>query len=42
MGDHRSVSIDSRTREVGCVAQEQMVGKVAFRIWPLSRAGFPE
>lgn len=40
MGDHRSVSIDSRTREVGCVAQEQMVGKVAFRIWPLSRAGF--
>ena len=40
MGDHRSISIDSRSREVGCVAQEQMVGKVAFRIWPLSRAGF--
>lgn len=42
MGDHRSVSIDSRTKAVGCVTQEQMVGKVALRIWPLSRAGFLE
>lgn len=40
MGDHRSVSVDSRTREVGCVSREQIVGKVVFRVWPLTRAGF--
>ena len=40
MGDHRSVSVDSRVREVGCVSQEQVIGEVVFRIWPLNRAGF--
>lgn len=35
MGDHRSVSIDSRHTSVGCVAEEQIVGKLVFRIWPL-------
>ncbi len=40
MGDHRSVSMDSRTEAIGCVGQEQIIGKVAFRIWPLTRAGF--
>lgn len=35
MGDHRSVSVDSRNTEVGCVSQEQIVGKIVFRIWPL-------
>lgn len=39
MGDHRSTSIDSRTRAIGCVAQEQIVGKIVFRIWPLNRLG---
>ncbi len=37
MGDHRSTSVDSRNTAVGCVAQEQIVGKILFRIWPLSR-----
>ncbi len=39
MGDHRSTSVDSRNTAVGCVAQEQIVGKILFRIWPLSQAG---
>ena len=36
VGDHRSVSIDSRNTAVGCVAEEQIVGKLVFRVWPLS------
>lgn len=39
MGDNRSVSIDSRNTAVGCVAEEQIVGKIVFRLWPFSRAG---
>lgn len=39
MGDQRSVSADSRMRAVGCVSQEQIIGKVIVRIWPLGRAG---
>lgn len=35
MGDHRSVSIDSRTKAIGTVAQEQIVGKLIFCLWPL-------
>ncbi len=37
MGDHRSTSVDSRHTTVGCIAQEQIVGKIFFRIWPLKR-----
>ena len=39
MGDHRSVSSDSRNTIVGCVAEEQIVGKLIFRIWPFSDMG---
>lgn len=39
MGDHRSVSIDSRSTSVGCVSEEQIVGKLVCRIWPLNRFG---
>lgn len=39
MGDHRATSVDSRHTTVGCVAQEQIVGKIIFRIWPLERIG---
>ncbi len=34
MGDHRSVSIDSRKTSVGCVSNEQIVGRIVFCIWP--------
>ncbi len=39
MGDNRAVSIDSRNTAVGCVAEEQIVGKIVFCVWPLSRFG---
>ena len=39
MGDNRDVSVDSRNTAVGCVSDEQIVGKVVFRIWPLSQFG---
>lgn len=42
MGDQRSTSVDSRNTAVGCVAQEQIVGKIIFRIWPLERLGAVE
>ena len=42
MGDHRSVSVDSRSTSVGCIAEENIVGKVMLRIWPLKAAGKPE
>lgn len=39
MGDNRSVSQDSRSRVVGCIAEEQIIGKALLRIWPLGRMG---
>ena len=39
MGDNRSVSIDSRSSIVGCIAGDQIVGKGVFRVWPLSAFG---
>lgn len=39
MGDNRSVSVDSRDRSVGAVAEEQIVGRIVFRIWPLKKFG---
>lgn len=39
MGDHRSTSVDSRHTVVGCVAEEQIVGKIIFRVWPLNQLG---
>lgn len=39
MGDHRSTSVDSRNTAVGCVAEEQIVGKIVFRVWPLADLG---
>lgn len=39
MGDHRSTSVDSRHTEVGCVSEEQIVGRIVFRVWPFSGFG---
>ena len=35
LGDMRESSIDSRNTLVGCVENEQIIGKIIFRIWPL-------
>lgn len=39
MGDNRSVSLDSRNTAIGCISEEQVVGRVTFAIWPLSKIG---
>ena len=39
LGDHRSISVDSRNTAIGCVDEEQVLGKVLFRVWPLSEFG---
>lgn len=39
MGDHRSTSMDSRSTTVGCIYEEQIVGRVVFRVWPLTSFG---
>ncbi len=39
MGDHRETSIDSRNTAVGCVNKDLVVGKLLFRVWPLSGLG---
>lgn len=42
MGDHRATSADSRHVSVGCVAGEQIVGKIVLRVWPLRKFGVME
>jgi len=37
LGDNRTVSVDSRDAQIGCVSQEQIVGRVVLRIWPLDK-----
>lgn len=36
LGDQRSTSLDSRNTSIGCIAEEQIVGKIFFRVWPLA------
>lgn len=40
MGDHRSVSVDSRNSVLGCVSDDQIVGRLVFRVWPFDSFGF--
>ena len=37
MGDHRAVSVDSRSTAVGLLTQEQLLGRVVLRVWPPDR-----
>lgn len=39
MGDHRSISIDSRSSTVGCIADEYIIGRVVLRLWPFKNIG---
>ena len=39
MGDQRATSVDSRHSTVGCVAQDAIVGKIIFRVWPMNVLG---
>lgn len=40
MGDHRQTSIDSRSSVIGCVARDEIIGRIVFKVWPLSDFGF--
>ena len=42
LGDNRNESIDSRNTTVGCVSDDQVIGKVVFRVWPLGDFGSVE
>lgn len=37
MGDHRETSIDSRSSVIGGIAQDQIIGKILCRVWPLDQ-----
>ena len=39
MGDHRSTSVDSRNSAVGAIADEEIVGKIVFCVWPFKQMG---
>ncbi len=40
MGDHRNTSVDSRNSEIGAIAEEFIIGKVIFVVWPFNQFGF--
>ena len=40
LGDQRSNSVDSRNSVIGAVSQEDIIGKVVLRVWPLPKLGF--
>lgn len=40
MGDRRESSIDSRSSVIGCVAEDQIIGKIFCKFWPLSEFEF--
>ena len=39
LGDHRSTSADSRLAIIGCVSEEQIVGKIVYRVLPIKSFG---
>lgn len=36
MGDQRETSIDSRSSTIGCVTEDQIIGKLLCKFWPLT------
>ena len=40
LGDQRSNSVDSINSVIGAISQEDIIGKVFVRVWPLSEIGF--
>ena len=39
LGDQRTNSVDSRNSVIGAIPQEDIIGKVFFRVWPFSGFG---
>ena len=42
LGDHRSTSVDSRSSVVGFIKEDETVGQIVLRVWPLKAAGMIE
>lgn len=42
VGDQRDTSVDSRHSSVGCIADDQIVGKIVYRVWPMDAFGTVE
>ena len=40
MGDQRETSIDSRSSVIGCIPEDQLIGKIFCKFWPLSEFEF--
>lgn len=40
LGDRRSNSVDSRNSVIGTVSEDDIIGKVFIRVWPISDFGF--
>lgn len=38
-GDNRADSMDSRSTLIGCISDEDIVGRIFFSVWPLGRFG---
>lgn len=39
LGDHRAESVDSRSSLIGCIASDEIVGHVFFKVWPFRDMG---
>ncbi len=39
LGDNRPLSVDSRSTALGCIGEEEILGRLLWRVWPLSRFG---
>lgn len=42
MGDNRNASTDSRSSLVGFIEEDEVIGKVIFRLFPISKVGIPK
>jgi signal peptidase I len=40
LGDKRESSIDSRSTVIGCIARENILGRIFFKIWPFEKITF--
>ena len=39
LGDHRSTSVDSRSSVIGFIKEDETVGQIVMRVWPLKNFG---
>ena len=39
LGDHRATSVDSRSKSVGCISTDMVVGTLVFRVYPFTSFG---